>query len=122
MKKLKLNNGYLEVRIVNSPKVSIRFVRNKIICFTMFREVKGAYLKSNYRINMTEYQKWYHKHKSVVNFPELEKRAFGFAQLLLTVRVADYFPTVSCEHINTWFGVFADNKPFIKHGIEKKVV
>ena len=121
MKKIKLQDGYLEVHIEKSPEISIPFVKNCIVRFNMFRKVDENYYESTYRINLTKYDDWYNKHKERSDFSEVERRAYGVAKLLQTVRVSDFFPDISCGKINFWFGVLAHNKRFITHKKERKI-
>ena len=78
MKKIKLQDGYLEVHIEKSPEISIPFVKNCIVRFNMFRKVDENYYESTYRINLTKYDDWYNKHEEKSDFSEAERRACGF--------------------------------------------
>lgn len=121
MKKVKLSDGYLEVRIQKSPEVSLQFVKNDIISFKMFREVDGLILQSLYRINMTKYIKWYEENKDSFQFVNAEKESYEFAYTLYGTVEDLFLPNISCLKVNSWFAVFADNKKFISHGKERLV-
>ncbi|MBO4112847.1 hypothetical protein [Streptococcus suis] len=121
MNTIRLRNGYLEVWIEKNPRINFSFIKNDIICFRMFRNVGTEYFESVYKIDMTKYMKWYGIHKQNQIFLDIEKRAYSFAQLLYTAKRELFLPNISCEQVNVWFGVFADNKNFIKHGKESLV-
>lgn len=121
MKRVNLSDGYLEVCINKSPEVSLKFVRNDIISFKMFRKVDRLLLQSLYRINMTKYIRWYEENKNNFAFGDVEKESYKFAHALYGMAEDLFFPNISCLRVNSWFAIFADNKKFISHGKERLV-
>lgn len=121
MKKIKFSDGYLELEIEKSPEVSLKFFKNSIIKFRVFRMVNDVEYRKIYRINMTNYDKWYKRHKNNEFFDKLEHRAYGFAKALETNRVADFFPDVSWEDLELWYEVMGSDRKFISCLKEKEV-